>query len=113
MWAADLSAPDYIISLPFSVPFLGDSIAGFVLLMTAAMMVQSKLTGGMSGGGASSPMAGQMKMLQYIFPFMLLFIFNNFAAGLSLYYLIFNVLSIIQQFFIKRSLHADKEEAKA
>lgn len=67
----------------------------------------------MSGGGASSPMAGQMKMLQYIFPFMLLFIFNNFAAGLSLYYLIFNVLSIIQQFFIKRSLHADKEEAKA
>ncbi|MAL16991.1 MAG: hypothetical protein CL670_08040 [Balneola sp.] len=113
LWAADLSAPDYIISLPFSVPFLGDSIAGFVLLMTAAMMVQSKLTGGMSGGGASSPMAGQMKMLQYIFPFMLLFIFNNFAAGLSLYYLIFNVLSIIQQFFIKRSLHADKEEAKA
>ncbi|MEQ8525083.1 membrane protein insertase YidC [Gracilimonas sp.] len=113
LWANDLSAPDYIISLPFSIPFLGESIAGFVLLMTAAMMVQSKLTGGMSGGGGSSPMAGQMKMLQYIFPVMLLFIFNNFAAGLSLYYLVFNVLSIIQQFFIKRSLHGDKEEAKA
>ncbi|MBD3616846.1 MAG: membrane protein insertase YidC [Gracilimonas sp.] len=109
LWAMDLSAPDYILSLPFSIPFLGDQIAGFVLLMTAAMMVQSKLTGGMSGGGGSSPMAGQMKMLQYIFPVMLLFIFNNFAAGLSLYYLIFNVLSIIQQFFIKRSLHGDKE----
>lgn len=113
LWATDLSAPDYILSLPFSIPFLGEQIAGFVLLMTAAMMVQSKLTGGMSGGGGSSPMAGQMKMLQYIFPVMLLFIFNNFAAGLSLYYLIFNVLSIIQQFFIKRSLHGDKEEAKA
>jgi YidC/Oxa1 family membrane protein insertase len=113
LWASDLSAPDYIFSLPFSIPFLGESIAGFVLLMTAAMMVQSKLTGGMSGGGGSSPMAGQMKMLQYIFPVMLLFIFNNFAAGLSLYYLVFNVLSIIQQFFIKRSLHGDKEEAKA
>ncbi|MEX2603929.1 MAG: membrane protein insertase YidC [Gracilimonas sp.] len=109
LWANDLSAPDYIISLPFSIPFLGESIAGFVLLMTAAMMVQSKLTGGMSGGGGTSPMAGQMKMLQYIFPVMLLFIFNNFAAGLSLYYLVFNVLSIIQQFFIKRSLHGDKE----
>ena len=109
LWASDLSAPDYIINLPFSIPFLGESIAGFVLLMTAAMMVQSKLTCGMSGGGGSSPMAGQMKMLQYIFPVMLLFIFNNFAAGLSLYYLIFNVLSIIQQFFIKRSLHGDKE----
>jgi YidC/Oxa1 family membrane protein insertase len=113
LWAADLSAPDYILSLPFSIPFLGEQIAGFVLFMTAAMMVQSKLTGGMSGGGGTSPMAGQMKMLQYIFPVMLLFIFNNFAAGLSLYYLIFNVLSIIQQFFIKRSLHAEKEEAKA
>jgi len=109
LWAGDLSAPDYILSLPFEIPFLGDQIAGFVLLMTAAMMVQSKLTGGMSGGGGSSPMAGQMKVLQYIFPVMLLFIFNNFASGLSLYYLIFNVLSIIQQFFIKRSLHGDKD----
>lgn len=109
LWAADLSAPDYILNLPFDIPFLGDQVAGFVLLMTAAMMVQSKLTGGMSGGGGSSPMAGQMKVLQYIFPFMLLFIFNNFAAGLSLYYLVFNVLSIVQQFFIKRSLHADKD----
>lgn len=110
LWAGDLSAPDYILSLPFEIPFLGDQIAGFVLLMTAAMMVQSKLTGGMSGGGGSSPMAGQMKVLQYIFPIMLLFIFNNFAAGLSLYYLVFNVLSIIQQFFIKRSLHGDKDD---
>ncbi len=114
LWATDLSAPDYIINLPFSIPFLGEHIAGFVLLMTAAMMVQSKLTGGMSGGGGgSNPMAGQMKMLQYIFPLMLLFVFNNFAAGLSLYYLIFNVLSIIQQVLIKRSLHGKKETAKA
>ncbi len=113
LWAADLSAPDYILNLPFEIPFLGDQIAGFVLFMTAAMMVQSKLTGGMSGGGGTSPMAGQMKMLQYVFPVMLLFIFNNFAAGLSLYYLIFNVLSIIQQVLIKRKLHGDKEAEAA
>lgn len=113
LWASDLSAPDYIISLPFSIPFLGSQIAGFVLLMTAAMIVQSRLTGGMSGGGASSPMAGQMKVMQYIFPLMLLFIFNNFASGLSLYYLIFNVLSIIQQFFIKRGMNEDAPQAAA
>src|SRR5699024_10669332 len=47
LWASDLSAPDYIISLPFSIPFMGDQIAGFVLLMTAAMFLQSKVTGGM------------------------------------------------------------------
>lgn len=113
LWASDLSAPDYIISLPFSIPFLGSQIAGFVLLMTAAMIVQSRLTGGMSGGGASSPMAGQMKVMQYIFPLMLLFIFNNFASGLSLYYLVFNVLSIIQQFFIKRGMNEDAPQAAA
>ncbi len=113
LWASDLSAPDYILDLPFSIPFLGDQLAGFVLLMSATMVVQSKITGGMSASGGSNPMAQQMKVLQYIFPVMLLFIFNNFAAGLSLYYLIFNALSIIQQIYIKRKLHAEKEAKKA
>ncbi len=115
LWASDLSAPDYILSLPFSVPFLGDQIAGFVLLMTAAMMVQSKLTGGMGpgGGGGGAPGGVNMKALQYIFPFMLLFIFNNFAAGLSLYYLIYNVMNIGQQLIIYRQLDKEKEAAAA
>lgn len=104
LWASDLSAPDYILDLPFSIPFLGESLAGFVLLMTAAMFVQSRLTGGMSGGGGGGAMAQQMKVLQYIFPVMLLFIFNNFASGLSLYYLVFNVLSILQQVYINKTM---------
>lgn len=111
LWANDLSAPDYILSLPFSIPFLGDQIAGFVLLMTVAMFFQSKLTGGMGpeGGGAGPNMEG----LKYIFPFMMLFIFNNFAAGLSLYYLIYNVVSIGQQMLIYRQMDNEKELAKA
>ncbi len=113
LWASDLSAPDYILDLPFSIPFMGDQIAGFVLLMSATMVIQSRLTGGMSGSGASNPMAQQMKVLQYIFPVMLLFIFNNFASGLSLYYLVFNVLSIVQQIYIKKKLHAEKEAKEA
>jgi len=106
LWAGDLSAPDYILSLPLSIPFLGDQLAGFVLLMTGAMVVQTQVTGGMSGGGAS---AGQMKAFQYILPVMLLFIFNNFAAGLSLYYLIYNVVSIGQQLLINKQLESQKE----
>jgi len=115
LWASDLSAPDYILSLPFSVPFLGDQLAGFVLLMTAAMMAQSKLTGGMGpgGGGGGAPGGMNMKALQYVFPFMLLFIFNNFAAGLSLYYLIYNVVSIGQQLIIYRQIDNEKEAANA
>lgn len=102
LWVNDLSAPDYIINLPFSIPFLGDSIAGLVILMTLSMMLQSKLTAGASGGGSSSPMAQQMKIMQYFLPVMLLFVFNNFASGLSLYYLIFNLLSIVQQLYINK-----------
>lgn len=107
LWAGDLSAPDYILNLPFSIPFLGDQLAGFVLLMTGAMVFQSRITGGMSSGGAGG---GQMKAFQYMLPVMLLFIFNNFAAGLSLYYLIYNVVSIGQQLLINKQIDAAKEE---
>ena len=104
LWAGDLSAPDYIFNLPFSIPFLGDQIGGFVLLMTAAMFVQTKLTGSVGGmGGGSSPSGGpNMKAFTYVLPFILLFVFNNFAAGLSLYYLVYNVLSAAQQVLIKK-----------
>lgn len=106
LWATDLSAPDYIINLPFSIPFLGDQIAGFVLLMTAAMFVQTKVTGGMGGMGGGGATAGgpNMKAFTYILPFILLFVFNNFAAGLSLYYLVYNVLSVAQQALINKQI---------
>ena len=53
LWANDLSAPDFVINLPFGIPFLGDQIGGFVILMSLSMGLQSRLTGGASGGGAS------------------------------------------------------------
>lgn len=105
LWVSDLSAPDYIIDLPFSIPFLGDQIAGLVLLMSASMMLQSRLTSSATTGGSNNPMAQQMKIMQYFLPVMLLFFFNNFASGLSLYYLIFNLLSIVQQLYINKSTH--------
>lgn len=113
LWASDLSAPDVIINLPFAIPFMGDFIAGFVLLMSASMLVQMRISG---QGGAANP---QMKVFQYIFPVMMLFIFNAFASGLSLYYLIYNVLSIGQQMLIKKKVDhvglmesIDKKKAK-
>lgn len=114
LWANDLSAPDYILSLPLSIPFMGDQIAGFVLLMTAAMFVQTKISGGMSGGAAPSG-GPNMKAFQYMMPVMLLFVFNNFAAGLSLYYLVYNVLSVAQQAIINKQVSGnkpDEEETK-
>jgi len=109
LWADDLSAPDYILSLPFSIPLLGDQIAGFVLLMSAAMFFQSKISGGMSTGSTPAG-APNMKVFMYMIPFVLLFVFNNFASGLSLYYLVYNVLSIGQQAFINKQMAGKKEE---
>jgi YidC/Oxa1 family membrane protein insertase len=91
-----------IINLPFSIPFLGDHIAGFVLLMTASMVWQMKISG---QGGAANP---QMKMFTYVLPVMLLFMFNNFASGLSLYYLLYNLLSIGQQYMINKKVDHTK-----
>jgi YidC/Oxa1 family membrane protein insertase len=98
LWAEDLSAPDVILQLPFSIPFLGDHIAGFVLLMTASMVWQMKISG---QGGAANP---QMKIFTYVLPVMLLVMFNNFASGLSLYYLLYNLLSIGQQYMINKKI---------
>jgi len=113
LWASDLSAPDYILNLPFSIPFLGDQIGGFVLLMTAAMFVQTKLTGSVGGmGGGSSAGGPNMKAFTYVLPFILLFVFNNFAAGLSLYYLVYNVLSAAQQVLIKKQTETPEVDTK-
>jgi len=106
LWASDLSAPDYILSLPFSLPVLGDQIAGFVLLMSVAMFFQTKLSGGMSGGAAPSG-GPKMKGFMYIMPLIMLLVFNNFAAGLSLYYLVYNILSIAQQAYINKVVKGD------
>lgn len=104
LWASDLSAPDYLVSLPFAIPFLGDQIAGFVVLMAGSILLQTKVSGSMTGA-PTTPGAPNMKVFMYIMPVMLLFFFNNFASGLSLYYLVFNVLSIGQQAYINRNKH--------
>lgn len=114
LWAEDLSAPDILFNLPFTIPLMGDHIAGFVLLMTATMVVQMRVSG--QGNTASNP---ALKMMQYVLPVMLLFIFNRLSSGLSLYYLVYNALSIAQQLMINKKIDhvkmmesVDKKKAK-
>jgi YidC/Oxa1 family membrane protein insertase len=101
LWVHDLSAPDVILHLPFTIPFFGNHISGLVLLMVASMAVQMKVSGQAAGGGAGG---AQMKMMQYFMPVMMLFIFNNLSAGVNLYYVVYNVLSVIQQVMINKSM---------
>ena len=99
LWAADLSAPDPILHLPFTVPFYGDFVSGFCLIMGIAMAVQMRFA--MPASGAN---AAQAKIFQVVLPLMLFVFFNRLASGLSLYYLMYNVLTVAQQKWIEHQL---------
>ena len=96
LWAKDLSVPDSILDLGFSIPLYGDHIALFPILMGGAVYLQQKITPAVQTNE-------QMKIMMYIFPVMMLLFFNNLPAGLGLYYLMFNVFSIIQTFYINKT----------
>ena len=105
LWAHDLSAPDKILELPFTIPFYGDYVAGFTLLMGLAMIVTMRVQS--TGGGAAG---GQAKMFMYAMPAVIFFIFNRFASALSLYYLFYNIMTAAQQKWINMQLEAEKDE---
>lgn len=104
LWADDLGAFDSILDLPFSIPFYGAHVSGFTILMAASTFFYMRLT--MANQPPQPQQAGMpnMKVIQQIFPFMMLFFFNRFASGLSLYYLAANVISIGQMLAIKAFL---------
>ncbi len=109
LWAADLSAPDPILHLPFSIPLYGNFVAGFTLLMGVSMIFQMKVA---SPSGTS--VSGQQKMIMYMMPIFFFVFFNRFPSGLSLYYLGYNIFTVLQQRYINQHLHDHdgEEEAK-
>jgi len=116
LWAEDLSTYDSIYDLGFNIPMYGDHISLFTLMMAVSMIfytkVNSQMTAGM-GGDDGGMMASQMKIMTYLMPVMMLFFFNSYAAGLSFYYLIANVITIAQQYAIRKWIvDEDKLHAK-
>ena len=93
LWAEDLSSYDAILDLPFSIPFYGDHVSLFPLLASIAIFVYSKMTMGQQMQ-PTQPGMPNMKFMIYLMPIMMLFFFNNYASGLSLYYLISNLITI-------------------
>lgn len=113
-WADDLSTYDSIYDLGFNIPMYGDHISLFTLMMAISMIFYTKANSQMTAGaGMEGAMASQMKMMTYLMPVMMLFFFNSYAAGLSLYYLIANIITIAQQFVIRKWIvDEDKLHAK-
>ena len=100
LWADDLSTYDVIADLPFSLPLYGDHISLFPILAGATMFVYTKMQG-TNQMQPSQPGMPNMKFIMYIIPFTLLIFFNNFAAGLSLYYTVSNILTVLIMLTIK------------
>ncbi len=108
LWATDLSAYDSIWDFPggFSIPFYGDHVSLFTLLMAAAIVV-STILNPQQMNSSNSSMPG-MKLMMYMMPVMMLFWFNNYSAGLSYYYFLSNLVTIGQTLAIRKMVDEDK-----
>ncbi len=107
LWAKDLSTYDSILDLPFTIPMYGDHVSLFTLLMTASTIFSTKFS---NPAGGQEQMPG-MKTMMYMMPVMFMLILNNFSAGLTYYYFLANVISIIQTQVSRRSVN-EKEILK-
>jgi YidC/Oxa1 family membrane protein insertase len=124
LWAEDLSSYDVIAKLPFHIPLYGEHVSLFPILASVAIFFYMKMTTGQQM--ASQPtqegmpdMSKMMKYMVYLSPIMMLFFFNNYASGLSLYYFISNLISIGIMVVIKNyildeeKIHAQMQVQKA
>lgn len=106
LWAHDLAAPDAIISwntyIPLVTPYFGNHISLFCLLMTVTNIIYTRIS------MASQPQQGGMKWMMYLMPVFFLVFFNNYAAGLSYYYFLSLLITIVQTYVIRR--YVVKEE---
>ncbi|MBH08759.1 MAG: hypothetical protein CMG74_00115 [Candidatus Marinimicrobia bacterium] len=96
-WIKDLSAPDTIFNLPFTIPLYGSQVAVLPIIMVISMFIQQRM---MSGGVEQQP---QQKTMQYFMTVFFYILFNSFPSGLNLYYTLFNILTILQQKLISPS----------
>lgn len=111
LWSEDLSTYDSVFNLPFYIPFYGDHVSLFTLLMTVSTLIYTIYNNEMTG------VTGQMKWLSYLMPVMFLGFFNNYASGLTYYYFVSNLFTIGQQLAIRSfvnesKLHAQIQEHK-
>ena len=97
LWATDLSTYDSVLDLPFEIPFYGDHVSLFTLLMTISTLLYTRMNSQMSG-----PQMAQMKWMMYLMPIMFLGFFNNYASGLSYYYFLANMVTFGQQFVMRK-----------
>ncbi len=110
LWADDLSSYDSVLDLGFSIPFYGDHVSLFTILMTIATLIYTYLNSNMMGG--STQQMKSMKIMMYVMPVMFLGIFNNYASGLSYYYFLVNCITFLQMWLFRIAINEKKIHAK-
>lgn len=109
-WVGDLSSYDSIVNLPFSIPFYGDHVSLFALLMALSTFAFSYMSYQQTAS-AQPQMAGMKFMMVYMMPIFMLCWFNGYSSGLCYYYLLFNLLTIVQTVSIRRMVDDTKIRA--
>jgi YidC/Oxa1 family membrane protein insertase len=115
LWANDLSTYDSVLNFGFTIPFYGDHVSLFTLLMTISSLFLAIYNRNMTPQDPNNPM---MKYMPFVFPIILMGVFNKMAAALTFYYTFSNILSIAQQFIIQKyfinekAIHAQLQENK-
>ena len=114
LWANDLSSYDSVLELPFSIPFYGDHISLFALLMAVALFGYSFMSYKQQAATtAGQPGAGMMKfMMVYFMPVMMLCFMNSFASGLCYYYFLSQMFTMLIMWAIRRTVDDEKVRAK-
>jgi len=112
LWAKDLSSYDSIWTFPggFSIPWYGDHVSLFALLMTISSVFYTRINDQMMGS-SQQQMPG-MKTMMYMMPVMFLFWFNDYSSGLSYYYLLANLLTFVQIYIIRSTIDEKKLHAQ-
>ena len=108
LWADDLSTYDSILDLPFNIPFYGDHVSLFTLLMTASTLLYTYINNKQMQQAQGDQAMPGMKLMMYLMPIMFLGIFNSYSAGLSYYYLLVNLFSFLQMYIFKISINEDR-----
>ncbi len=103
LWAHDLSTYDSVWDLPFTIPFYGDHVSLFTLLMTASTILYT-----WSNSQMQAQMQGPMKTMQYMMPVMFLFFLNSYSAGLTFYYFVSNIVSFGQIAMFRKFIDENK-----
>ena len=113
LWSDDLSSYDSILDLPFTIPFYGDHVSLFALLMTVTLFGYSMLTYQQQAASTPQAGAGMMKfMMVYFMPLMMLFFLNSYSSGLCYYYFLSQLFTMIIMFVIRRTVDDEKVRAK-